>query len=332
MLSVFRYTFKKLIFKPSTIFLTGFGLFMVYMNVQFAGRLTRDALTSQEIILAIHYAIVMPFWSTILWILLPIFCGLKAISYLADEIEDGSFLTIISKPISRTQILIEKFLSYQFMMVLWTLMMISVAWAWLFGSIPYKATTEFFYATFFPMFFIVFVLQVLLSTVLIFLSMKMKPGVIVGLSGFFGLFSQIAPRLIQTSVTQNADLQSSGGLEITKEKYDKVFDGQKLYDSYIKYFDYNLHFGLMFYSQFSDIYKKYNQDSLLEQAVNRKVILGKSKKVGTDELGKKVLKDNYYVQGFSNWLDKDLLAFFYFFAALVAVAFGYWYFWKRDIV
>ena len=332
MLSVFRYTFKKLIFKPSTIFLTGFGLFMVYMNVQFAGRLTRDALTSQEIILAIHYAIVLPFWSTILWILLPIFCGLKAISYLADEIEDGSFLTIISKPISRTQILIEKFLSYQFMMVLWTLMMISVAWAWLFGSIPYKATTEFFYATFFPMFFIVFVLQVLLSTVLIFLSMKLKPGVIVGLSGFFGLFSQIAPRLIQTSVTQNADLQSSGGLEITKEKYDKVFDGQKTYDSYIKYFDYNLHFGLMFYSQFSDIYKKYNQDALLEQAVNRKVILGKSKKVGKDELGKDVLKDNYYVQGFSNWLDKDLLAIFYFLAALAAVAFGYWYFWKKDIV
>ena len=332
MFSVFRYTFKKLIFKPSTIFLSGFGLFMIFMNIQFATRFARDALTSEEIVNAVHIGIINPFWNTILWILLPIFCGLKAISYISDEIEDGSFLTIISKPISRTRILVEKFLAYQTMMLMWTLMMISISWAWVMGVIPYKATTEFFLATFLPMLFIIFVLQVLLSTILIFLSLKVKPGVIVGLAGFFGLFSQIAPRIILSSVVQNQDLQQSGGSEITKEKYDKVINGQNTYDSYIKYFDYNLHFGIMFYSQFSDFYKKYNQEILLESSINRKVILGKSKKPGKDELGKTVLKDHYFVQGFSNWLDKDLLAVFYFVFALVAVALGYWYFWKRDIV
>lgn len=333
MFGVFRYTFKKLVYKSSTLFITLFAIFIMFLvGVSIHGRTSQFAYLAVDIVGSIGSSTIIPFYQMIVWLLLPILCGLKSIIFIADEIEDGSFLTIISKPVSRTKILIEKFVAYELFMFLWTMAIVSVTWVFILGYYPYLITFEFFNATFFTMIFIIFILQIILSIILIVLSLKLKPGVIIGVAGFFGLFSQIGSRLIQTNIVNNSKYQAAAGREVTEDDYKKMSSGQQTYNSILKYFDYSSHFAEIYYANFQPIYEKYNAEATLAQYYNRRVIVAQSKKVEKNELGKQVFKDFYFVKDYENWHNRSFLIYVYIFITILAVGLGFLYFSRKDII
>ena len=121
MFSIYKYTFKKYLKSPSTwvivalsVFIAGFlGGYLPY--TQIATNKTNSATEYGISMMMIVSAI-----TSFLAIFVSVFAGFKSATMFKDEVEDGTFLVILSKPISRNKIIFGKWLALQTAMLGYT--------------------------------------------------------------------------------------------------------------------------------------------------------------------------------------------------------------------
>lgn len=115
---IFRYTLKKILVSPSTWVI--FILTIVVLGLCWALPIALFSIAgdniswTKDLVLLFFY----PTWKLLAFtgfigLMLLIFIGAKATQIFRDEIDDGTLLILVSKPISRNRIWFEKWLSFQ---------------------------------------------------------------------------------------------------------------------------------------------------------------------------------------------------------------------------
>ena len=125
---VYRYTLRKFLRTPSTWVLLVIGILTMFF---LGGFLTFwllgqhwDLKNSDEIkSIAMKTAFIIDYSSpgTTICLLIAVFAGFKGAQVFRDEIEDGSFLIVLSKPLSRKRILIQKWLAFMTIFIIFVI-------------------------------------------------------------------------------------------------------------------------------------------------------------------------------------------------------------------
>lgn len=121
MFAIYKYTFKKYLKAPSTWIITLISIFIAgflggYLPSTIVDTQGADATTDY----AMQSIMVVSQITSFLAIFVSVFAGFKASAMFKDEVEDGTFLVILSKPIVRSKIIFGKWLALQSMMLLYT--------------------------------------------------------------------------------------------------------------------------------------------------------------------------------------------------------------------
>lgn len=105
----YKYTLKNAYLRKSTLIFIGLAVLLLGMN-SFTANFTNYTTTTQLFqAAASNYFII--YWFLVVSGFLVFFIGSRSTSFVADELEDGTFLTVISKPIDRKNIVLGKFLA-----------------------------------------------------------------------------------------------------------------------------------------------------------------------------------------------------------------------------
>lgn len=121
---IFRYTFKKILISPSTwvIFALTLAILGLSWSLLAITLLPTSYINGADVKLDWNHDLVLsifvPTWRILVFtafvgLMLIIFIGVKATQIFRDEIDDGTLLILVSKPISRNRIWAEKWLSFQ---------------------------------------------------------------------------------------------------------------------------------------------------------------------------------------------------------------------------
>lgn len=207
---IFRYTVKKIFVSPSTwvILFLSIGLLSVGWSLPFY--LVNDQaqvpiVWTKNLVLSIMLSTWKLFtFSTFIGFTLIIFIGVKATQIFRDEVDDGTLLILVSKPISRNKIWREKWLSFQFTLIFYVFLTILISGLTL--LIP-KVGNLTIYKTLLPYMGILFGIALLFdliisSIVLLFsliLNSKATIAISVGFAALISIFSQALEFLIPIS-------------------------------------------------------------------------------------------------------------------------------------
>ncbi|MBE4704081.1 ABC transporter permease [Spiroplasma platyhelix] len=115
---IFRYTLKKILVSPSTWVI--FALTLAVLGLSWSLPVALLTSSGQKIDWTkdLVLSMFLPAWKILSFtvfisLMLLIFIGVKATQIFRDEIDDGTLLILVSKPISRNRIWAEKWLSFQ---------------------------------------------------------------------------------------------------------------------------------------------------------------------------------------------------------------------------
>ncbi|MCL8211034.1 hypothetical protein LT336_00786 [Spiroplasma sp. JKS002671] len=207
---IFRYTTKKIFISPSTwvvLFLSivilalSWSLPFVLANAQAPIKIS----WTKNLVLSTMLSTWKIFtFSTFISFTLIIFIGVKATQIFRDEIDDGTLLILVSKPISRNKIWREKWLSFQVTLILYVFLTILVSG--LFLLIP-KIGNATIYGALVPymgiLFGIALLFDLIISSIILLLSLvlnsKATIAISVGFAALIGIFSQTLEFLIPIS-------------------------------------------------------------------------------------------------------------------------------------
>ncbi len=328
MFALFKYTYKKLLLTLSTI------LFILVVALIFwliSSSSWQYMIWKTEVISRLFSGPVSGFKLFFLWFILPPFVAAKSAGFIADELEDGTFLTTISKPISRARIIISKFFALFIVNATFIFSMLCLLWWFTLRGNPTRMTSDFFLESVVTMFTIPFVLSTILSIILVILSLKIKSSLIIGLGTGIGFFSFVGPHLINGIVIKNTDLQNAIGEVVEEETYDKVNRGQTIYSKF-KYLNYSQHADQIFSENIQKTLSKYNLTSLASSGINKEVLFTNYNVKEKNKLGEEILVQKYKVQALKNWIPTKTLYLMYTFITTAFLLFGFVYFNKKDIV
>ncbi len=207
---IFRYTTKKIFISPSTwvvLFLSivilslSWSLPFVLANAQAPIKIS----WTKNLVLSTMLSTWKIFtFSTFISFTLIIFIGVKATQIFRDEIDDGTLLILVSKPISRNKIWREKWLSFQVTLILYVFLTILVSGLIL--LIP-KIGNATIYSALLPymgiLFGIALLFDLIISSIILLLSLvlnsKATIAISVGFAALIGIFSQTLEFLIPIS-------------------------------------------------------------------------------------------------------------------------------------
>lgn len=196
---IFRYTFKKILSSPSTWVIFSLTLFILGLSwalpVGFVTSQTKVVWTKE---LALE--VFLPSWkllafNSFIGLMLLIFIGVKATQIFRDEIDDGTLLILVSKPISRNRIWFEKWFSFQATVILYVFSIIFLDGLLL--LMP-AIGNRVIYAAFFPYMWILFgitlLFDLIFTSVVLLLSLvlnsKATIALTVGFAALVNIFSQ----------------------------------------------------------------------------------------------------------------------------------------------
>ena len=278
--------------------------------------------------------VVFPYGQIFTWFFFPVYVAINSSKLLSEEIENGTFLANLSKPLTRVQILIEKFLALICVNMSMCLAIFGSIW---FGFL-FAANSEVMFrvmnATFKSFILTSFVIQLILSTFLVILSLKLNAKIILILGVGVSFFAQIWPTLGTSTIIKNQQAQKLGVTIKTKEDVETINKGQALYKKYIRPFWFMDHANQLYYE---DIAKAYEQFGMSEEAkilgnvYNREAIIKEITTQETNLLGKEVDKTTYKVVELKPWINNDVLKRNYTIISILIALFGFLYFQRKDI-
>ncbi len=251
MWAVYKYSLKRIVNKPSTYVIGGISILITLLTISSIAPMG-GGITLWAYIFNLFYTFTFA-------VLLPIFTGTKATIPIRLEIEEGTFLTIISKPISRTNIVIAKWLA-----------LLTTVWAFIFfvqisslgillmlnqdGSITSAASVPLMFSVFFKMLLFSVLVYTVIATLLLLLSLKVGTKLLVTLGLVFGISLLAAPPIIQsTAIVEYGELPKAVVLDpsnneaeaVALEWYRTQIDDHKVYH-FIKWIDVTYHFESMY--------------------------------------------------------------------------------------
>ncbi|WP_368487003.1 ABC transporter permease [Spiroplasma sp. DGKH1] len=209
-LKMFRYTLIKMLKSPSTyvMFILTFLLHLI-MVISIAANIIRDP-RDWTVTISENYVL----YSWIFYIIYFTFCAMyiafKSTQIIRDEMDDGTLLIFASIPISRVKMIFEKWLALQLTCLLYgviTLLfpiLISMAcgdWGYAFGNyalgrVGYMILTS-------------FIVQLLLSTIAILLSLSLNSKGVIGILfviGFLSIIGAIIPMIYNASNNSRSNM------------------------------------------------------------------------------------------------------------------------------
>ena len=130
-MAIYNYTMKKYLKAPSTYVISIISFIIVFVVGAYLPYTHLDYTTTPE-----EYAklviVVVSSITLFMSLFTSIFAGFKAATMFKDEVENGTFLVVLSKPISRTRLIIVKWLALQTIILLYTFM---VAFVFMTGTL-----------------------------------------------------------------------------------------------------------------------------------------------------------------------------------------------------
>lgn len=203
---IFRYTFKKMIATPSTWII----LFLTLIFLILSWSLIPLIIGSSEIVKSLTYdqalTLYVPQWkalsfSVLLAIMIFVFISVKVTQVFRDEIDDGTLLILVSKPVSRSRIWIEKLLSLQIVIILY--LFLSIFIASFIVAIPGIGSSTIYRAVF-PYLWILFGVGIIFDLIIsaiamlfsLILSAKSLIAVIIGMAALFNIFATVINDLV----------------------------------------------------------------------------------------------------------------------------------------
>lgn len=207
---IFRYTFKKMIATPSTwiIFLLtliclalSWSLISLIIDHDIIKSLTHD----QALELYLPQWKMLSF-AVLLSIMIFVFIAVKATQVFRDEIDDGTLLILVSKPVSRTKIWTEKLLALQVVIILYLFLSIFIASFVI--AIPGIGSAT-IYSAVFPYLWILFgvaiIFDLIISSIAILFSLilnaKALIAIMIGMAALFNIFATVINDLVKLDPT-----------------------------------------------------------------------------------------------------------------------------------
>ncbi|WHQ36719.1 ABC transporter permease [Spiroplasma sp. SV19] len=201
---MFRYTLIKMLKAPSTyvMFVLTFviGLMIIIsLAIGMADNLSGDYSEAAKATSTIYLWI----WYMLYFGLTSMFIGFKAVQIIRDEIDDGTLLIFSSIPISRTRMIIEKWLALQFLCLLYSIIillgppLISLgmgAKGFAIGKVILSKVNFMILTS--------FILQLFLSTIAILISLGLNSKGVIGILftiGFLTVIGAMIPFIYNTS-------------------------------------------------------------------------------------------------------------------------------------
>lgn len=208
---IFRYTFKKILISPSTWVI--FALTLIVLGL--AWGLPVALLNNQGIKIDWTKELILSFflapWKVLAFtafigLMLLIFIGVKSTQIFRDEIDDGTLLILVSKPISRNRIWAEKWLAFQATVISYTFF--SILLGGLLLAIPGIGGSV-VYLTLLPymgiLFGIALLFDLIFTSVVLLLSLvlnsKATIALTVGFAALTNIFSQAIDPLVSIPAT-----------------------------------------------------------------------------------------------------------------------------------
>ncbi|ALV23421.1 hypothetical protein ASO20_02025 [Mycoplasma sp. (ex Biomphalaria glabrata)] len=109
--SIFNYTLVKMLRSPSTIFFLVISFILTATLLYIGTNVSTFTLDKKVSLMNSTYTVV--YFTMFLCGIFTIFLATKCSQTICDEIEEGTFLVVLSKPISRLSLLLQKWLSFQ---------------------------------------------------------------------------------------------------------------------------------------------------------------------------------------------------------------------------
>ncbi len=217
---IFTYTTKKLLKSPMNLIIfilsiIGLGLFYYLISYLSNDIISEkiDEITSQNINIDWYSFYKSYFWtgwqlgilSLLISIFLFIFIALNSTKILRDEIDDGTLLILVSKPLARSRIWLEKVLSLQVVII--GFVFLSLIFSSFLLPIPFFGGFWAF-RTFFPFMFIAFglilIIEIFVSAISFLISIFLRSivvgSIVIGIGFFFIVSNQIIDRIISTGL------------------------------------------------------------------------------------------------------------------------------------
>lgn len=235
---IFRYTIKKMLLTPSTwIILLITIAFITLINTLLLVTSNKFNLTPQE-----SFNLYLGTWKELMFLaflglMLFIFIAIKATQVFRDEIDDGTLLILVSKPVSRTRIWTEKLFALQTTILLF--MFFSIFVSSIFIAIPGIGSGA-IYSKMFPYMWILFAVGIIfgliISSTAILLSLVMNAKAIVAIIiGFASLVNILSSNMIMDLVSPTKEyIQASQAAAVYNNAKSKLsLDDLTWLDSYI---------------------------------------------------------------------------------------------------
>ncbi len=227
---IFRYTFKKMIATPSTWII--FLLTLIFLALSWS---LISLIVGSDVIKLLTYdqalGFYVPQWkmlsfSVLLSIMIFVFIAVKTTQVFRDEIDDGTLLILVSKPVSRTRIWTEKILSLQVIIILYLFLSIFIASFVI--VIPGVGSTT-IYSAVFPYLWILFgvaiIFDLIISSIAILFSLifnaKTLVAIMIGMAALFNIFATVINDLVTLDSNYYAASQALAAYNNVKGKLDQ---------------------------------------------------------------------------------------------------------------
>ena len=203
-MKAYKYTLIKYLKSPSTWVILGFGIILSFILggwLPFTYGFNPDR-QNAAVRYAILVIIIASMLTSFLSLFVSVFAGFKAAQMFRDEVEDGTFLVMLSKPITRRSLLLFKWLALQTMMVLFNAIVISffalsvllfdkgdelaILTAIGFSTLKSNITSVAFF-----MFLILMTTSTIFTSLAILISTKMGSGATIGITSALGIIIPI---------------------------------------------------------------------------------------------------------------------------------------------
>ena len=211
-MAIYKYTFKKYLKSYSTWIIIGLTMLLIIL---LGGYLPFKTFAPKN---AKEYAklslILIPTITIFLSIFSSVFSGFKSANMFKDEVEDGTFLIMISKPIPRIKILISKWFALQTLLILYSIITSATLAITILvfdnGNLIFdfhffsglKTLKESAWIIFVFVSFILYVMSLIFSSIAILISTKFSVSTTVGFSIAMGIIIFVTPLIRRFSEKQ----------------------------------------------------------------------------------------------------------------------------------
>ncbi|WP_425380443.1 ABC transporter permease [Spiroplasma endosymbiont of Stenodema calcarata] len=203
-LKMLHYTLIKMLKSPSTYIMFGLTFAVGLIMTISMGTTMNDSISGDysEVAKSI-FVIYSWIWYMLYFGLTSMFIGFKAVQLIRDEIEDGTLLIFSSIPISRTRMIIEKWLALQFLCLGYSLIILLVPPLISLGIGPKGAAMgKVIFSKINFMILTSIILQLFLTTIGILISLGLNAKGVIGILftiGFLTIIGAMIPLMYNTS-------------------------------------------------------------------------------------------------------------------------------------